>query len=219
MVLVPRSSPTMAPRAGQCAAASTSGRMGAGMASHNTRLAARQSRMSSLSNAKPPRRPSRMMMPWAHRVQGIRIHCAVGAYVVARMHSSLFGWSDTVVLSWPGGRSPAEPVRADHVARPQNYRAFRDRVSHRAGADGRHDGCGAGDRGGAGRRARLAAMRHVDREKAREQVSIIRQQVYAPVNMNFFCHKPVELDPGARRHGGSAFPPTIKSWGSIPPRR
>jgi nitronate monooxygenase len=32
-------------------------------------------------------------------------------------------------------------------------------------------------------------------EKAREQVSIIRQRVTAPVNMNFFCHQPVEADP------------------------
>src|SRR5437868_13694906 len=32
-------------------------------------------------------------------------------------------------------------------------------------------------------------------EKAREQVNIIRQRVSAPVNMNFFCHKPVETDP------------------------
>jgi nitronate monooxygenase len=31
-------------------------------------------------------------------------------------------------------------------------------------------------------------------EKAREQVNIIRQRVSAPVNMNFFCHKPVQLD-------------------------
>ncbi|MBR0788937.1 nitronate monooxygenase [Bradyrhizobium manausense] len=30
-------------------------------------------------------------------------------------------------------------------------------------------------------------------EKAREQVNIIRQRVKAPVNMNFFCHTPVEL--------------------------
>ncbi|MET4278649.1 MULTISPECIES: nitronate monooxygenase family protein [unclassified Bradyrhizobium] len=30
-------------------------------------------------------------------------------------------------------------------------------------------------------------------EKAREQVNIIRQRVSAPVNMNFFCHTPVEL--------------------------
>jgi nitronate monooxygenase len=32
-------------------------------------------------------------------------------------------------------------------------------------------------------------------EKAREQVRIIRQRVSAPVNLNFFCHKPVEADP------------------------
>jgi nitronate monooxygenase len=32
-------------------------------------------------------------------------------------------------------------------------------------------------------------------EKAREQVSIIRQRVSAPLNINFFCHKAVEADP------------------------
>src|SRR5471030_2938147 len=32
-------------------------------------------------------------------------------------------------------------------------------------------------------------------EKAREQINIIRQRVSAPVNMNFFCHKPVDADP------------------------
>src|ERR1700750_1837740 len=31
-------------------------------------------------------------------------------------------------------------------------------------------------------------------EKAREQIQIIRQRVSAPVNMNFFCHKPVPVD-------------------------
>jgi nitronate monooxygenase len=31
-------------------------------------------------------------------------------------------------------------------------------------------------------------------EKAREQINIIRQRVSAPVNMNFFCHKPLEAD-------------------------
>ncbi|MEY9361398.1 nitronate monooxygenase [Bradyrhizobium yuanmingense] len=30
-------------------------------------------------------------------------------------------------------------------------------------------------------------------EKAREQVGLIRQRVKAPVNMNFFCHAPVDL--------------------------
>ena len=37
-------------------------------------------------------------------------------------------------------------------------------------------------------------------EKAREQVNIIRQRVSAPINMNFFCHKPVEAD--AQREAG-----------------
>jgi nitronate monooxygenase len=32
-------------------------------------------------------------------------------------------------------------------------------------------------------------------EKAREQVNIIRQRVSAPVNMNFSCHKMVDVDP------------------------
>ena len=32
-------------------------------------------------------------------------------------------------------------------------------------------------------------------EKAREQVGIIRQRVSAPINMNFFCHRPVDSDP------------------------
>jgi nitronate monooxygenase len=31
-------------------------------------------------------------------------------------------------------------------------------------------------------------------EKAREQVHIVRQRVSAPIHMNFFCHKPVDLD-------------------------
>jgi nitronate monooxygenase len=31
-------------------------------------------------------------------------------------------------------------------------------------------------------------------DKAREQVNIIRQRVPAPVNMNFFCHRPAEID-------------------------
>src|SRR4051812_44395717 len=31
-------------------------------------------------------------------------------------------------------------------------------------------------------------------EKAREQVNIVRQRVSAPINMNFFCHTPVDAD-------------------------
>jgi nitronate monooxygenase len=37
-------------------------------------------------------------------------------------------------------------------------------------------------------------------EKAREQVGIFRQRVAAPINLNFFCHKPVDADP-AREAG------------------
>src|SRR6187455_377101 len=40
-------------------------------------------------------------------------------------------------------------------------------------------------------------------EKAREQVNIIRQRVSAPLNLNFFCHTPVEADP-AREAGWKA---------------
>jgi nitronate monooxygenase len=37
-------------------------------------------------------------------------------------------------------------------------------------------------------------------DKAREQVGILRQRVSAPVNLNFFCHTPVDADP-AREAG------------------
>src|SRR5258708_4900507 len=40
-------------------------------------------------------------------------------------------------------------------------------------------------------------------EKTREQIGIIRQRVSAPVNMNFFCHRPVDADP-AREAGWKA---------------
>jgi len=36
----------------------------------------------------------------------------------------------------------------------------------------------------------------ISAEKAREQVNIIRQRVSAPINLNFFCHTPVDADPG-----------------------
>lgn len=34
-------------------------------------------------------------------------------------------------------------------------------------------------------------------DKAREQVKLVRDQVSAPVNMNFFCHETAEFDPAA----------------------
>ena len=40
----------------------------------------------------------------------------------------------------------------------------------------------------------------ISAEKAREQVGILRQRVSAPVNLNYFCHTPVDADP-AREAG------------------
>src|SRR5215216_6164922 len=40
-------------------------------------------------------------------------------------------------------------------------------------------------------------------EKAREQISIVRQRVTAPINLNFFCHTPVAAD-AAREAGWKA---------------
>src|ERR1700716_3487981 len=53
MVLVPRSSPTSAPRSGQCALASISGRMRADMAPHNTRHVGRAKKNLSSSFTSP----------------------------------------------------------------------------------------------------------------------------------------------------------------------
>src|SRR5256885_6593529 len=52
------------------------------------------------------------------------------------------------------------PVRADHVARSPNYRAFQNRVSHRPSAYGGNYGWLALDRGGAGRGPSLTALWH-----------------------------------------------------------
>ena len=49
MVLVPKSSPTSAPRSGQCATASISGRMRAGMTSHTTLAVTRAKRQRQIS--------------------------------------------------------------------------------------------------------------------------------------------------------------------------
>lgn len=43
----------------------------------------------------------------------------------------------------------------------------------------------------------------ISAEKAREQINIIRQRVTTPVNMNFFCHTPVDAD-SAREAGWKA---------------
>jgi len=34
-------------------------------------------------------------------------------------------------------------------------------------------------------------------ERAREQVNIVRQRVKAPINLNFFCHTPLAVDPAS----------------------
>lgn len=53
-------------------------------------------------------------------------------------------------------------------------------------------------------------------EKAREQVSIIRQRVSAPVNMNFFCHKAVDADVGREAGWRQRLAPYYKEFGLDP---
>jgi nitronate monooxygenase len=53
-------------------------------------------------------------------------------------------------------------------------------------------------------------------EKAREQVNIIRQRVSAPVNMNFFCHKAVEAEPGREAAWRQRLAPYYKEFGVDP---
>src|SRR5438876_723881 len=53
-------------------------------------------------------------------------------------------------------------------------------------------------------------------EKAREQVNIIRQRVSAPVNMNFFCHKPVDADPRREAQWKQRLAPYYKELGLDP---
>jgi nitronate monooxygenase len=53
-------------------------------------------------------------------------------------------------------------------------------------------------------------------EKAREQIQIIRQRVSAPVNMNFFCHKPVPADPAREAGWKERLAPYYKELGLDP---
>jgi nitronate monooxygenase len=53
-------------------------------------------------------------------------------------------------------------------------------------------------------------------EKAREQVNIIRQRVSAPLNMNFFCHKAVGLDPKREAQWKQRLAPYYKEFGLDP---
>ena len=53
-------------------------------------------------------------------------------------------------------------------------------------------------------------------EKAREQVNIIRQRVSAPVNMNFFCHRPVDADAERQARWKKRLEPYYKELGVDP---
>jgi nitronate monooxygenase len=50
-------------------------------------------------------------------------------------------------------------------------------------------------------------------EKAREQVNIVRQRVSAPINMNFFCHEPVDADPKREAQWRQRLAPYYKESG------
>jgi nitronate monooxygenase len=53
-------------------------------------------------------------------------------------------------------------------------------------------------------------------EKAREQIQVIRQRVSAPVNMNFFCHTPVSVDPSREAAWKERLAPYYKEHGLDP---
>jgi nitronate monooxygenase len=53
-------------------------------------------------------------------------------------------------------------------------------------------------------------------EKAREQVNIIRQRVSAPINLNFFCHTPLELTAEAEARWKQRLTPYYKEYGLDP---
>ena len=53
-------------------------------------------------------------------------------------------------------------------------------------------------------------------EKAREQVNVIRQRVSAPVNMNFFCHETVDVDPAREAQWKRRLAPYYQELGLDP---
>jgi nitronate monooxygenase len=53
-------------------------------------------------------------------------------------------------------------------------------------------------------------------DKAREQVNIIRQRASVPVNMNFFCHEPVDADPKAEAQWRQHLAPYYEELGVDP---
>jgi nitronate monooxygenase len=56
----------------------------------------------------------------------------------------------------------------------------------------------------------------ISAEKAREQVNIIRQRVSAPVNMNFFCHRPMDADAESQARWKKRLEPYYKELGVDP---
>jgi nitronate monooxygenase len=53
-------------------------------------------------------------------------------------------------------------------------------------------------------------------EKAREQINIIRQRVSTPINVNFFCHTPVEADAGLETGWRQRLAPYYRELGLDP---
>jgi nitronate monooxygenase len=53
-------------------------------------------------------------------------------------------------------------------------------------------------------------------EKAREQINIVRQRVSTPLNMNFFCHKAVEVTAGQEVHWRKRLAPYFGELGLDP---
>jgi len=53
-------------------------------------------------------------------------------------------------------------------------------------------------------------------DKAREQVNIIRQRVTAPVNLNFFCHRAVDVDPAREKVWRQRLAPYYREHGLDP---
>src|SRR6195952_1660698 len=56
----------------------------------------------------------------------------------------------------------------------------------------------------------------ISSEKAREQVGILRQRVSAPVNLNFFCHTPVDADPAREAGWKTRLAPYYSELGLYP---
>ena len=79
--------------------------------------------------------------------------------IVAEADQILLGRRNSSTARLTGSLNPRTSERTDHVAGPPTARPLQDRISDRAGADGGRHGRRPRDRGGAGRRAGLAAVR------------------------------------------------------------